>query len=553
MKNLKFTVTYFENGIKKSASVQENDLYKIDYSLSDNSFKAKILPKKEISLYRIDVKFDYKFEDNSKFYCNGYQAWTTSREMAKSEKMKDVIFIAVNQKLKNLAGVSGDSRFVKVPKNAGEFYSHTYTYIRNGENVDLFGSLTERQGFTVIYGDMNNNTLTFSKDVEGVTVKDEYDLFDMFMTSGNYNQTFDDYFSQMGLKKPRIDRMSGYTSWYNYFQEIDEKIIIRDLNAMDKFKESVTVFQIDDGYETFVGDWLDPNPSKFPKGMKYVAEEIHKKGYKAGIWLAPFSLQKASRMFKEHKDWVICENGKPLKSVVAWGGAYAMDIYNKDAREYIKHFFDVILNDWGYDMVKLDFLYSQCILPRNNKSRGTIMCEAMEFLRECCGDKIILGCGVPLGAAFGYVDACRISCDVDLTYKGKYYNFFHVNNEVPSAQNAINNSIYRRHLDGRAFLNDPDVFFLRYSNLKFSMEQKKLLGEINHLFGNVLFVSDNAEEYKESDTELVKKFFASPTLFAENVERNGEDFEIILNDGSSRKKLNFNLKTGAGNIEEIIK
>ena len=74
-------------------------------------------------------------------------------------------------------------------------------------------------------------------------------------------------------------------------------------------------------------------------------------------------------------------------------------------------------------MVKLDFLYSEAMQPRNGKSRGQIMCEAMDFLRECVGEeKLILGCGVPLGPSFGVVDACRISCDVDLKYLPKYYN-----------------------------------------------------------------------------------------------------------------------------------
>lgn len=134
-------------------------------------------------------------------------------------------------------------------------------------------------------------------------------------------------------------------------------------------------------------------------------------------------------------------------------------------------------------MVKLDFLYSQCRTPRDNKTRGTIMCEAMDFLRECVGDKIILGCGVPLGPAFGVVDVCRISCDVDLSYGGKFYNSMSINNELPSAQNAINNSMFRRHLNGRAFLNDPDVFFLRDHNLTFTWEQKLLLAKINNLSG----------------------------------------------------------------------
>lgn len=46
-----------------------------------------------------------------------------------------------------------------------------------------------------------------------------------------------------------------------------------------------------------------------------------------------------------------------------------------------------MFDEWHFDMVKLDFLYAAAIEPRNNKTRGQLMCEAMDFLRECCGDK----------------------------------------------------------------------------------------------------------------------------------------------------------------------
>lgn len=551
MNNPKFKITYFYKGLKIVSELAENEHYKIEFELADNCFCAKIVPKAEIALFRADAVFIYKFPDFSKFFSNGYQAWTTSREYSAGEKMQDIMSIAKG-KLRNIAGISADTRFVDFPKNPGEFYSHTYTYIKSGDSFDFIGSLTEKQGFTVIYADMNKNILTLSKDVEGVTTADEYELFDMVMYSGSYDEVFDKYFEAMGLKEPRINHMAGYTSWYNYFQKIDENIILRDLNALDRFKDSVSIFQIDDGYETFVGDWLDHNPKKFPNGMKHIAQEVHKKGYNAGIWLAPFNLQIKSRTYKEHPDWVIQENGKPQIGVLGWGGAYTMDIYNPEARNYIRHFFDVILNDWGYDMVKLDFLYSQCLTPRNNKSRGTIMVEAMVFLRECCGDKLILGCGVPLGAAFGYVDACRISCDVDLKYTGKFYNRLQVNNEIPSAQNAINNAIFRRHLNGRAFCNDPDVFFLRYSNLAFSMEQKLLLAGINHLFGGVLFVSDNAQEYKPNDVKNAFKFFSKADVKIISADQTGDDFTVKCILDGKEQTISFNIKTGKSNIKQVL-
>ena len=548
------TIVYQYEGRRLTSHCTENDHFKIDFAFTDDALKATLKAKTAILLKSFKIRFSHRFLPGDVFFGNGYQAWTTSREYRAADRMKDMIPLAATRPLKELAGISGDWRFVKFPEKTGEFFSHTYTYIRNGDELLFLGSLSEKTGFTVIFADFNGGALTVCKDVDGAYAAGEYELLDAVILRGGYDEVFDAYFARMGLKKPRVDHMSGYTSWYNYFQKIDEDIILRDLNALDRVKDSVSIFQVDDGYETFVGDWLDQNSAKFPHGMKYIADRIHEKGYMAGLWLAPFNLQRASRTYREHPDWVIQgPNGKPLLGCAGWGGAYTMDIYNPEARDYIKHFFDVVLNKWGYDMVKLDFLYSQCMYPRNGKSRGQIMCEAMAFLRECCGDKLILGCGVHHGASFGYIDACRISCDVDLKYGGKFYNKLHVNNEVPSAQNAITNAVFRRHLDGRAFCNDPDVFFLRYSNLEFTREQKLLLAGINHICGNVLFVSDNAEEYTDDDIEIVKKAFSKSdvkVLSAGYV--TDDDIELRLLKDGEEKTLAFNIKTGRSNIAQLL-
>lgn len=71
-------------------------------------------------------------------------------------------------------------------------------------------------------------------------------------------------------------------------------------------------------------------------------------------------------------------------------------------------------------MVKLDFLFAAAMIPQRGKSRGEIMTDAMEFLREVVGpNKIILGCGVPLGPSWRKVDYCRIGSDVAPWWEGE--------------------------------------------------------------------------------------------------------------------------------------
>ncbi len=465
----------------------------------------------------------------------------------------------VSKFTEDLTGISGDYKFASYG-TAGVFHSYTYCYFRKRgqRGITLFGSKSERKGFTVFEADMNENTFKIYKDIEGISLKagETYEVFDIIELSGDFDEVMDRYFfGFVGCAKPKVRHLAGYTSWYNYFQNINEQIILRDLNGMDRASDEVNIFQVDDGYESAVGDWLRVDSEKFPNGMKNIADKIHAKGYKAGIWLAPFNAQRDSAILGAHPDWVIRDGktGKPLLGCVGWGGAYTFDIYNEEFRKYLKVVFDTYLNEWGYDMVKLDFLYSQCMQPRNNKTRGEIMCDAVDLLRSLCGDKLILGCGVPLGACMGIFDACRIGCDANKDFAGPFYNKLGVNCEIPSCQNAINNAVFRSHLDGRAFTNDPDVFFLRDTNIKFNTEQKLLLGKINAVCGNVLFVSDNAGDYDEKTVGYLKEFFKDKDYKIKLAEYVSRDVILLeFSEDGKDKQLKFNIKTGRSNIGKVL-
>ena len=544
--NKKYIISFKSGSNTVVTNETENDFFSLDIVDNENRFSVILKPKKPFELVDFYVEFPYEFKKGVSFFAGGYQSWTTTREYKADEIQKGITKLAGITKLtKDLARLASDERIVKYTQKPGEFHSHCYTYVKNGGKVKFWGSLSEKTGFTYFKVRMNENYFSIRKDALGKLVEEPWQVFDIVYFEGGYDEVFDKYFSLSPMPEARNRCMSGYTSWYNYFQKIDEGIILRDLNGLDRAKDEVSIFQIDDGYESFVGDWLVPDPKKFPHGMKYIADKIHDKGYNAGIWLAPFSCQRVSQTAKLHPDWLIKENGKPMLGCLGWGGAYTLDIYNPEARAYIKKFFDVVLNEWGFDMVKLDFLYSECMIPRAGKCRGEIMHDAMLLLRECVGDKLILGCGVPLGSALGIVDACRISCDVDLDYIGKIYNKLNVSNEVPSAQNAITNSVFRRHLNGRAFMNDPDVFFLRNDNLKFTDEQKVLLAEINNLCGKVLFVSDNAGAYDEMQTERLKKYLRKTDKKILDAEYLDKDvIRIKTEQGGETCNFVFNIKKG---------
>ena len=559
LNNIKFKLEYKKGDKYFVSNKIDCDDYSISSTYEKNILKLTIIPKHKIELIKSSLEYDFQFADDAKVFANGYQSWTVSREYTRNDIQKGLVGLSKFQPIKSFADISADYNIVDYANQAGAFHSFSYDYIIEEEKIFLIDSLSERKGYTIINYYMINNKIIIDKDIEGVSIDKEYELYNLFETETSYEKAFDEYFSVMKIKKPREKFMCGYTSWYNYFGTISEASLIRDLESISCLGDKVDIFQIDDGYQSAVGDWLTIKEDKYPMGMKYIADKIHSCGYKAGIWIAPFNCQNSSKIKKEHPEWLVRNKlGKPIKGCIAWGGAYTIDFYNQEAAKYIKNFFNEILNEWGFDMVKLDFLYSICMEPRNNKSRGQIMCEAVDFLRECVGEeKYILGCGVPLAPAFGKFDFCRISCDVELSFKDRFY-VKHTNQEIISAKNAMNNTIFRRHLDGRAFVNDPDVFFLRENDLtgkdkyfvkkgklRYTFEQKQLLAKINNICGNVLFVSDDISGYSKESLELIKNAFTPSEYTVVDAQYvNNKTIEIKYLDGKDMYKLVFDTLNG---------
>lgn len=545
--NISFKLKYEAGGKQFTADSVYNRHFTLNVKNADNRLCVSINPKTEIKITEFTVKYPYHFKADDRIYVNGYQSWTDSYEYAPNGQMQELSklteFLVTKSPLKYVGfSKSGDNLFHKFPRKSGIFYGWSYAYVRNGNHVDIFGSLSERSGYTIITFDTEKDSVFISKDLEGVTYSKETELLSFAVISDEYDKAFDLYFEQMGVQCRENKRRTGYTTWYNYYGNINETVVLRDLNSISKLDTKIDCFQIDDGYQNAIGDWLDTDKRKFPSGMKNLAESIHKNNMLVGLWLAPFAGTKASKLYKEHKDWFIKdENGKPYKTGHNWGGFYSLDIYNPDARAYLKHVFDVVLNDWGYDLVKLDFLYGACVLPLHNKSRGEIMCDAMDFLRECCGEKLILGCGVPLMPAFGKVDYCRIGSDISLGWKPRK----HAIREEVSTTHAVCNTIFRRHLDGRAWMNDPDVFLLREKNVKTDFEQRKLLSKINSVFGSLLFISDNIDEYNSAQLDVLKDTFSEKDVKIKRAEFVQKDImEAEYSEKNTDYRLKFNVQTG---------
>jgi len=533
IKTADFSITTNESG--------QSGPFRWELEEQEKRVTLRLHSERETVLRKVELSFNFPFHKGQMLYLNGYQSWTDSRERSVKGRMHSLGRVSERMVRRYSLDRYGDNRFVRYGQKRGEQHGFSYGYVRDGERFTLFGSLAEESGFTVLRFDTNTNSITLEKDCFGHHFTGDYLAFDLVILKGTEDAVFDEYFRLLKLPPVRGKRLTGYTSWYNLYEGISEQSVSGDLEGFKGSARLPDVFQIDDGYENAVGDWLVPN-GKFPHGMKQIADAIRDAGMLPGIWLAPFAAEKNSLLVREHPDWLLRdEQGEPQMGGCNWSGFYGLDIYNPEFRAYLKEVFDTVIREWGYGLLKLDFLYAACLIPRRDKTRAQVMFDGMRLLRELCGDALILGCGVPLAPAFGLVDYCRIGCDMTLNWLGDRH-MRKLHREVPSTRNTLLNTVFRRHLDGRAFRNDPDVFLLRDDNIRLSEKERETLATVNALFGGVFFTSDNVGAYDGKKRAFYERLTKLNRSNVTGIHATPRKLVIRYKEGWKKRKISISIK-----------
>lgn len=338
---------------------------------------------------------------------------------------------------------------------------------------------------------------------------------------------------------PRVPerRITGWCSWYSLYAAIDEAAIIEHLSAAASFRDAqgvpLDIFQIDDGFTPEMGDWLAVKP-QFPRGMKPLLREIEAAGFSPGLWIAPFMVGNRSRLFAAHPDWVVRsrETGEPIAHMKFYGEFrwhkrseeyYILDITHPEAETYIRDVFRTWRHDWGCRYFKTDFMLfgseygpDEARWHQPGLSRIAIWRRMASLIREEIGDALWLGCGCPLWASIGLVDAIRIGRDIGVTWNGNY-----------SAESLLRDQVTRNQGSGLLWQADPDCVLLRDRFHELTDDQVRSLALFAGLAGGVLMTSDKLDELSEDRARLFADLLAADVVGCDFPEL-GADTGIIV-------------------------
>lgn len=464
--------------------------------------RVRVRPQVGVTMLSCEALLSLDLKAADALFLSGYNSWTDSWERPVGARMHGLTRVPRRVVEHYVLDGSGDYRFVPEDARPGHQHGFGYGYLRYGDEVLLVGSLNERDGFTVIYEDLEQSLLRLDKEVPQVELAagEQRELLSFALVSGKLEEAVARWCALAGIKAPVAAPLVGFSSWYRYYQDISEDRLasdlaaVRDLLASSELGSCTPVFQIDDGYAQ-IGDWLEVNEERFPAGMAAFAARIAEAGLLPGLWMAPFVCETESRIFVEHPDWLLYdEQGKPVCAGSNWSGYYPLDTRNPEVREHVRTALWTATHEWGYRLLKLDFLFAACMVPHDGLNRGELMSDALDLLRSSVDEGVAFDlCGVPLSAALGRAEYCRIGPDVGLDWDDvPWMRLLH--RERVSTKNSLGNTRGRAHLDGRAFRNDPDVFFLR-RDVKLTKRQRSRLMGADAALGGMFLTSDDVSEW----------------------------------------------------------
>ena len=294
---------------------------------------------------------------------------------------------------------------------------------------------------------------------------------------------------------------TGWCSWYHYFTGVTADDIRENRAELDEWGLPVDLVQLDDGYQTAFGDWRTLADGF--EDMASLVADIRDGGQTPGLWLAPFFVQEDADLVAAHPDWLVTDgDGEFVSAGERHGEMYGLDLSHPEVQAWLRETFRTIVDEWGFDYLKLDFLYAGALPGERfaDVTRAEAYREGLAAIREAVGETThILGCGAPQGQSVGLVDTMRVGPDT-----AEYWTREGESASEPAHENAVRNVLNRDYLHRRWWLNDPDCQLVRETT-ELSAAERETFATLVALTGGANVFSDRIADIGATGRSLLER------------------------------------------------
>ena len=356
-----------------------------------------------------------------------------------------------------------DAKHYRIPEADGwRAYYGLLTLTPPGKDASLlaFTSCARFSGRFVIRGSSMRAVL----DCEGLSLAagETWPLEELMVTSGSDRAAMlAAAGDRLAVHHPRLaggmsTPPTGWCSWYCFGPRVTAQQVLDNLDVIAKSFPGLKYVQIDDGYQSAMGDWLTTGAA-FGGSVRSVLDQIRRRGFEPAIWVAPFVAEEQSDVFRQHPGWFIKDAaGAPLRSDrVTFGGWrrgpwYALDGTHPEVQRHLEQLFRTMRQEWGCTYFKMDANFWGAMHGgRFHDPRATRIDayrRGMQAIVRGAGDAFLLGCNHPIWPSTGVVHGSRSSNDIKRTWD--------------RVMTTARQNLSRNWQNGRLWWNDPDAVVL---------------------------------------------------------------------------------------------
>jgi len=183
---------------------------------------------------------------------------------------------------------------------------------------------------------------------------------------------------------------------------------------------------------------------------------------------------------------------------------YGLDITHPDAAKWLYDLIDRIANDWGYEMIKIDFMAWSILAAERyydpTLSSAQVYRKGLEIIRRAAGDKChILDCG-PGSTTIGLIDSMRIEADVNYGFSKAAWDTYFLH-PASSASAAAKRYYFHK----RTWINDADHICMDLLN----NQQSEAAAALIAMSGGNMISGDRLTQLSEYKLDVLKKITPS--------------------------------------------
>ena len=147
------------------------------------------------------------------------------------------------------------------------------------------------------------------------------------------------------------------------FEKTTEKNMLEAIGNIAAHHIPFDTWWIDAGWFTCGSNWarhvgnLDPDPARFPHGLKPIADAAHQAGMRFLLWFEPERVMPDTQVFKEHPQWLLEPTADMPKELTYQlkDGFHLLDLGNPEALAWIKERLSATIASVGIDCYRNDF------------------------------------------------------------------------------------------------------------------------------------------------------------------------------------------------------